>query len=313
MNYRSIGPSSGLGAMGARAIRPGRCSAALCPEFAIVSHWSKLPLEVMPTNVSMLKLLPMCKEVLPIPKLDCAQSCQSSGKPCPNGLRKCRVLIIAEEPAMTGLSIMASGVCGLTVLQATRTRQVLETATAFVPHLVLLEWTPADATCRALLSLLRSDHPQLKRPPVMLISDCHSEDDIVAGLELGADDYIAQPYSPSELLARVRTQLRGIAGEVAKAPLHGGRVTLDLESCTVSIGAQRVPVESSAFKLLRFLLAHPGQVFSRRQLLEKVCEGQSELRERAVDVHVSRLRRALKNEKGLIRTIHGKGYCLSSG
>ena len=261
----------------------------------------------------MLKLLPMCKEVLPIPKLDCAQSCQISDKPCPNGLRKRRVLIIAEEPAMTGLSIMASGVCGLTVLLTTRTPQAWETATAFVPHLILLEWAPADATCRALLSLIRSDHPQLKRPPVMLISARHSEDDIVAGLELGADDYIAQPYSPGELLARVRTQLRGIAGEVAEAPLHGGRVTLDLESFTVSIGAKRVPVTSSAFKLLSFLLAHPGQVFSRRQLLEEVWEGQSKLGERAVDVHVFRLRRALNKEKGLIRTIHGKGYRLSSG
>jgi two-component system phosphate regulon response regulator PhoB len=137
------------------------------------------------------------------------------------------------------------------------------------------------------------------------------EEDKVAGLETGADDYVTKPFSPRELLARARALLRRKSPHMADAPLSAGVVTLDPNSCTVAVEGRQIEIGNAEYKLLKYLLAHRERVFSRAQLLDKVWGDHAVIEERTVDVHVGRLRKALGPAEGLIRTVRSVGYMLS--
>ena len=160
------------------------------------------------------------------------------------------------------------------------------------------------------LSRLRSDR-QYNDLPVIMLTAKSMEEDKIAGLDNGADDYVTKPFSPRELTARINALLRRKTPEHAQSVMSAGTVKLDPVSCNVSIAEQRIDIGHAEFKLLKFFLAHPDRVFSRSQLLDKVWGDHVVIEERTVDVHVLRLRKALKEAEYLIKTVRSVGYMLS--
>ena len=220
------------------------------------------------------------------------------------------ILVVEDEPAIAELvafSVKSAGWTPVTVYSGTEAWTALQ---RFRPDVVLLDWMLPDLSGMQLLNRIR-EHREMKTLPVIMLTAKTLEEDKVAGLDQGADDYITKPFSPKELVARVNALLRRKAPERAKSLLRAGAVTLDPESCQVKIGDGEIEMGHSEFRLLKFLIANPDRVFSRGQLLDKVWSDQLDIEERTVDVHILRLRKALKGQENLIRTVRGMGYMLS--
>lgn len=220
------------------------------------------------------------------------------------------VLVVEDEPAIAELVAFSVKGAGFTPVKVYSGAEAWATLQRFRPDVVLLDWMLPDLSGMQLLARIR-EHREMKTLPVIMLTAKTLEEDKVAGLDRGADDYITKPFSPKELVARINALLRRKAPERAKSLLRAGAVTLDPESRRVSIGENEVEIGNSEFRLLKFLMANPDRVFSRSQLLDKVWSNQLDIEERTVDVHVLRLRKALKDQDGLIRTVRGMGYMLS--
>ena len=143
--------------------------------------------------------------------------------------------------------------------------------------------------------------------PVVIVTARDEEIDRIVGLELGADDYVTKPFSPRELVARVRAVLRRAEPEETREVVITGDISLEHDGRTVSVGGQQVELTGREFDLLAYLLAHPGTVVSRERLLERVWGLSFPGGTRTVDVHVAQLRRKL-DRPDLIRTVRGSGY-----
>jgi len=178
------------------------------------------------------------------------------------------------------------------------------------PQLILLDWMLPDQSGLKLLSRIRSDR-NFNTLPVIMLTAKSMEEDMVAGLDQGADDYITKPFSPRELTARIKALIRRKMPEHAELAMTVGPLTVDPVSCRVSILEEPIEIGHAEFKLLRFLIAHPERVFTRSQLLDKVWGDHAVLEERTVDVHVLRLRKALGKADFLIKTVRSVGYMLS--
>jgi two-component system phosphate regulon response regulator PhoB len=178
------------------------------------------------------------------------------------------------------------------------------------PQLILLDWMLPDQSGLKLLSRIRSDR-NFSTLPVIMLTAKSMEEDKVAGLDQGADDYITKPFSPRELTARIKALIRRKMPEHAELAMKAGPLTVDPVSCRVSIDDEPVEIGHAEFKLLRFLIAHPERVFTRSQLLDKVWGDHAVLEERTVDVHILRLRKALGRADFLIKTVRSVGYMLS--
>ena len=223
---------------------------------------------------------------------------------------KTTVLIVEDEPAIIELVTFSLREAGWNVCSVQNCAAAWEFIQNRTPQLVLLDWMLPDQTGLRLLSRIRSDR-DFKDIPVIMLTAKSMEEDKLAGLDTGADDYVTKPFSPKELLARARALLRRKSPEHAQEAMMAGAVTLDPASFTVEIDKQRIDIGHAEFKLLKFLMAHRERVFSRSQLLDKVWGDHVAIEERTVDVHVLRLRKALKESEYLIKTVRSVGYMLS--
>ena len=179
------------------------------------------------------------------------------------------------------------------------------------PDLVLLDWMlPRLSGIEVCRRIRRAAETQ--NLPIIMLSARGEESDRVRGLNYGADDYIVKPFSPSELLARVRAVLRRLRPAFEAETIHYGDVTMDLAEYRVTRGGDAVRLAPTEFRLLRHFMEHPGRVFSREQLLDAVWGRDIYLEPRTVDVHVQRLRRTLNagGRQDIIRTVRAAGYAM---
>ena len=177
-----------------------------------------------------------------------------------------------------------------------------------LPDLVILDWMLPSMSGLQFARQLRGD-ARTRLLPIIMVTARGEEPDRVAGLEEGADDYIVKPFSPKELIARVQAVLRRRAPELGVSELVNGPVRIDAVSHEAYVDDQKITLTPVEFKLLRFLMANPGRVYSRSQLLDQVWGDHVYVEERTVDVHIRRLRMALGNSaEDLIETVRGAGY-----
>jgi len=221
-----------------------------------------------------------------------------------------RVLVVEDEPAIVELVSYSLKESGWDIQSVGTTQAAWDSIRHGKPDLLLLDWMLPDQSGLRLLSRLRADR-DFQDIPVIMLTAKSMEEDKLAGLNTGADDYVTKPFSPRELLARSRALLRRKSPHLAESVLRAGAVALDPASCTVTIAGQAADIGNAEYKLLKFLLAHRERVFSRAQLLDKVWGDHAVIEERTVDVHVLRLRKALRGAEGLIRTVRSVGYMLS--
>jgi two-component system phosphate regulon response regulator PhoB len=220
------------------------------------------------------------------------------------------VLIVEDEPAIVELVSYSLRETGWEIRTAANVAAAWDAIVQGRPDLLLLDWMLPDQSGLRLLSRLRGDR-DFQDIPVIMLTAKSMEEDKIAGLNTGADDYVTKPFSPRELLARAKALLRRKSPHLSEAPLTAGSVTLDPGSCTVTLDGRQLEMGNAEYRLLKFLMAHRERVFSRSQLLDKVWGDASAVEERTVDVHVLRLRKALKEAEKLVRTVRSVGYMLS--
>jgi len=181
------------------------------------------------------------------------------------------------------------------------------------PDLMLLDWMLPKVSGLELCRQIRR-RPETRNLPIIMLTARGEENDRIRGLESGADDYVAKPFSPSELNARIRAVLRRIRPALSAERLTFADVTMDLVAHRVTRGDRKVHLGPTEYRLLRHLMEHPGRVFSRAQLLDAVWGQDIYIESRTVDVHVRRLRQALNAgaRPDLIRTVRAAGYALDA-
>lgn len=223
------------------------------------------------------------------------------------------ILIIEDEPAIQELLSVNLRHAGYTVQTAADAAAAQAIIGRAVPDLILLDWMLPDIPGIRLARQLR-DTERTRDIPLIMLTARGAEQDKVDGLEAGADDYITKPFSPRELLARIRSLLRRRAPQLADDPIQMGELQLDPQARRIVGGGRPLPMGPSEFRLLHFLMTHADRIYSRGQLLDHIWGDHVFLEERTVDVHIRRLRKAL-SPAGLdyyIHTIRGAGYRFST-
>ena len=225
------------------------------------------------------------------------------------------VLVVDDEAAIRDMLNMVLDIAGFNIVEADNIQDAHVRVLEDKPDLVLLDWMlPGGSGIELLRRLKRDEHT--RDLPVIMLTAKTSQDNVVRGLDVGADDYITKPFAPRELVARIKSLLRRSAvGENAQR-LQMAELVLDQESHRIFLGDEVVEVGPTEYKLLRFFLSHPERAYSRANLLDSVWGANVYVEERTVDVHIRRLRMALKTAQldysHLIQTVRGTGYRFSS-
>lgn len=222
------------------------------------------------------------------------------------------VLIVEDEAAIAELIAVNLRHNGFRPTWAMDSASAQRELDAVLPDVILLDWMLPGETGLSLAKRWRSN-PRTKAVPIIMLTARGDESDRVAGLDAGADDYIAKPFSTKELLARIRAVLRRRAPEQVEGVVSIGALSLDASTHRVTFNDQMLKLGPTEFKLLHYLMTHAERVHSRSQLLDKVWGDHVFIEERTVDVHVKRLREALGINAGhMVETVRGAGYRLTA-
>ena len=223
------------------------------------------------------------------------------------------ILIADDEPNQLELMSFNLSNAGYSIIKATNGKEAIELIENHSPDLIILDWMMPKMSGIDVCRTLRS-RSETKQIPIIILSARSEDSDKSLGLDTGADDYISKPFSPKELISRVKALLRRARPALVNDILQYNDLTLSLSEMKVTYKNNNVKLGPKEFKLLTLLMERPGHIFSRGKLLDMVWGHGVYVEERTVDVHMSRLRKALKtaSDENLdpIRTVRDGGYGL---
>ncbi len=222
-----------------------------------------------------------------------------------------RLLLVEDDPALTDLLQWHFEREDFEVEHTPDGDDALLLAAENTPDIILLDWMIEGISGIEVCRRLRRS-AETANVPIIMLTGRGEEADRIRGLETGADDYVTKPFSPRELIARVRAVLRRVRPALAGEQLRLGDLEMDLVAHKVKRDGRTVPLGPTEFRLLRHFLEHPARVFSRERLLDAVWGRDRDIELRTVDVHIRRLRQAINVEgkPELIRTVRSAGYSL---
>ena len=225
-------------------------------------------------------------------------------------MAKQSILVIDDEPAIRDMLQIALDAAGFKVVLAEDAKQAYPIIIDTPPDLILLDWMMPGTSGIELLRRLRRDEINV---PVIMLTAKVEEASKISGLDSGADDYIAKPFSPRELVSRVKAILRRTSEESMKEVIFAGALKLNQLNRRVNIGDTLVSLGPTEYKLLQFFLTHQDRVYTRDQILDNVWGRNVYLDERTVDVHIRRLRKAISiaGHENYVQTVRGAGYRFS--
>ncbi len=220
-----------------------------------------------------------------------------------------RILFIEDEPAIREMVELALTRAGYEVTTAHDARGARSRLSERFPDLILLDWMLPDSSGLDLARQLRRD-TQTRSIPIIMLTARDAESDMVLGLESGADDYMTKPFSPRELVARIKALLRRSNPRRADEIFEHHGLRLDTASQRLTANGHEIRLGPTEYRLIRFFMTHPERVYSRAQLLDHVWGRTAYVEERTVDVHIRRLRKALEptGHAAFIETVRGSGY-----
>lgn len=228
-------------------------------------------------------------------------------------MRGKHILIVEDEAAIREMIGFAMRRSGYELTEAANGQQAQLRVAEKVPDVILMDWMLPDVSGVELVRRLKRE--ELTRDvPIIMLTARGGEDDKVYGLDSGADDYVTKPFSPKELLARIRAVLRRHEGDREDEVVRARDLELNVGSQRVSVSGHEISMGPTEFRLLKFFMMHPDRVYSRAQLLDYVWGRNTYVEDRTVDVHILRLRKLLKPYRcdSMIQTVRGSGYRFST-
>lgn len=220
-----------------------------------------------------------------------------------------RILVVEDDQSIRDMICTCLDMAGFTAIPAANGHFALQMLQQTPPHLILLDWMMPMLSGIELTRRLKRDEHTADIPIIMLTAR-GDEQDRIQGLEEGVDDYVVKPFSPRELVARIKAVLRRTHITQPSNELTADLLCLNPEAKTLSLAQTPVTLGPLEFKLLEFFMRAPNRVFSREQLLNSVWGHDAYIDERTVDVQIRRLRKAIsaQNQDAMIQTIRGSGY-----
>lgn len=224
-----------------------------------------------------------------------------------------RILLVEDEAPIREMLEFVLEQSGFETVQAEDYQVALDSVKEPYPDLILLDWMLPGGSGVQLAKKLKQ-HEYTRDIPIIMLTARGEEEDKVRGLDSGADDYITKPFSPKELVARIKAVMRRVTPTSAEEPISFNGLMLDPVSHRVSANDEPLEMGPTEFKLLHFFMTHVERVYSREQLLDNVWGTNVYVEDRTVDVHIRRLRKAISRFKhdDMIQTVRGAGYRFSA-
>lgn len=223
--------------------------------------------------------------------------------------RQINILVVDDEAAIRDMLTFALERTHMQVMSASDAKEALLKISEQKPDLILLDWMMPGVSGIELTRRLKKD-ALTKDIPIIMLTARSGEDDKVAGLDTGTDDYLIKPFSPRELIARINAVLRRTSPADDEGKIVVGNITMDTHARSITAGDTEIHMGPTEYRLLEFFISNPGRAYTRTQLLDHVWGANAYLDERTVDVHIRRLRMALESAQvdHYVRTVRGHGY-----
>ena len=222
------------------------------------------------------------------------------------------ILIVEDESSILELISLNIHQAGFNPIRAINAEYANNIVKETIPDLIVLDWMLPGMDGIEFAKRLRANS-ETKSIPIIMLTAKADEENKIKGLNVGADDYLTKPFSPRELIARIKALLRRRSPELINEPVIIDALVLDPGSHKVQVDSKKINIGPTEFKLLHFLMKNSDRVYSRNQILDKIWGNKSVIDDRTVDVHIKRLRAALKNSHydKMIQTVRGSGYRFS--